>query len=66
MIDLTNITLEQANKIECALIMLETDIDEKITAYEKIALDEDFTNETRKTMTSNAEWWKEVKALIYN
>ena len=64
MIDLTKITPEEANKLEMALIQLTGNIEEKIKAYESISEDEEFTIETRNTMKSNAEWWREVLHLI--
>ena len=36
MIDLTNITLEQANKIECALLQMENDFKNKIRRKETL------------------------------
>ena len=65
MIDLTNITFEQANKIECALLQLHSDIKDFIKTYDQLANDESLSESTRKTMASNHEWWKEVYKLIY-
>ena len=65
MIDLTKITPEQANRIECALLMLETDIKDNINAHHQLANTEDLPMSTRKTMASNAKWWEEVHELIY-
>lgn len=65
MIDLTKITPEQANKIECALIQMEDNVKEKINAYTSFADDDTLSEKTRATMKCNAEWWKAVHALIY-
>lgn len=65
MIDLTKITPEQANRIECALLALESTVKENITGNEALANDEDLPMTTRNTLKHNAEWWKAVHALIY-
>lgn len=65
MIDLTKITAEQANRIECALLILENDVKEQIEAHHQLANTEDLPMSTRKTMASNAKWWEEVHELIY-
>ncbi len=65
MIDLTKITLDEANKIECALLLLEKEIVDKAKAFQDFSTQEDLPEETRKVMKSNAEWWREVHALIY-
>ena len=65
MIDLTKITAEQANRIECALLILEHDVREQIEAHRFLANDSDLLPSTRKTMASNAKWWEEVHELIY-
>lgn len=65
MIDLTKINADEANKIECALLQLHSDVRGFITAHEKLAQDESLTVGTRATMRSNCEWWKAVYELIY-
>lgn len=65
MIDLTNITPDQANKIECALLILESDVKNQITGNYELAKDESLTEKTRKNLKANAQWWEEVYALIY-
>ena len=65
MIDLTNITLEQANKIECALLQMENDFKNKIEVCTALSEDETLSEKTRVTFKCNAEWWKAVHALIY-
>lgn len=65
MIDLTKITPEQANRIECALLILEDNVKGQITGNEALANDESLPMSTRNTMKCNAEWWKAVHALIY-
>ena len=66
MIDLTNITLEQANKIECALIQLEDVFKDRIGSYRILANDSTyFTEQARENFASNADWWQEVFELIY-
>lgn len=66
MIDLSNITLEQANKIECALLQLEDKIKDTVSTYKELANDETLSEKARKIMQSNHEWWEEVYNLIYN
>lgn len=65
MIDLTKITSEQANKIECALFSLERDVKEFIKANDYLANDKDVEEKTRETLKANANWWREVYTLIY-
>lgn len=65
MLDLTKITPEQANKIECALIMLESSVIEKIEGYELLIKDETYSASTLELMKSNMEWWREVYQLLY-
>lgn len=65
MIDLTTITAEQANKIECALLALESAINAEIDGNQKLAADESLPMSTRTNLESNAQWWKEVHTLIY-
>lgn len=65
MIDLTKITFEQANKIECALYMMEETFIENIEVYRRLANDEGLSAKTRDTMKSNAEWWQGAHDLIY-
>ena len=55
MIDLTKITLEQANKIECALLQIEDDFNDKIKAYTALSEDDTLSEKTRVTFKSNAE-----------
>ena len=64
MIDLTKITRDEANKIECALLMLDSEIKNIIDSYEKASTYEELTEQTRKTMKSNAEWWREFYEMI--
>lgn len=65
MIDLTKITPEQANKIECALLQLEDSFKNNINAYAELSEDDSFSEKTRATFKCNAEWWKAAHALIY-
>ena len=65
MIDLTKITADEANKIECALIQLEECFKERINSWSKISNDCCFTDKQRKVFASNAMWWGEVYGLIY-
>lgn len=65
MIDLTKINADQANKIECALLQLHSDVRSFIKAHEQLANDVSLTVGTRATMRSNCEWWKAVYELIY-
>lgn len=64
MIDLTNITPAEANKLEMALLQLIPNIENKIASYERLSQDEDFSEQTRSTMSANANWWREVLKLI--
>lgn len=66
MINLKKLTDDEANKIECALLMLSHEIEETIAAYEKAATYPELTETARKTMASNAQWWREVYELLYN
>lgn len=65
MIDLTKITPDEANKIECALLCLEKEIIDKAEAFEKASTWEDLPEKSRKVMKSNGEWWREVHALLF-
>lgn len=65
MIDLTKITLDEANKIECALLCLEKEIIDKSKAFEEASKWEDLPEKNRNVMKSNAEWWREVHALLF-
>ena len=65
MIDLTKITPEQANKIECALLQMEDNFKDKIDAYTNLSQDDTLSAKVRITCKCNAEWWKAVHALIY-
>ena len=65
MIDLTKISLEEANKIECALLMLKNEIKAEIRALDKASTYEDLSLKSRETIKSNANWWREVYALIF-
>ena len=65
MIDLTTLTPEQANKLECYLVMIEDDLKKTIDAHESIAKDLALSPKSRQTLASNAEWYKEVYQLIY-
>ena len=66
MIDLTKITLEEANKIECGLLMLEKNILDNAKAYEEASTWEDLPEKSRNVMKSNAEWWRELHTLLFN
>lgn len=63
--DLTKLTEVEANKLECALIMLDGDIRDIIRNYERIAEDDSLPDTARVTFKGNAEWWKEVYLMIY-
>lgn len=64
MIDLTKITPEQANKIECALLMMDSHIKDVIKAFEAASTYPELTEQARETMKSNAEWWKDLYQLL--
>ena len=66
MIDLTKITTDEANKIECALLCLEKEIIDKAEAFENASTWEDLPEKSRNVMRSNAEWWREVHALLFD
>ena len=66
MIDLTRITSSEANKIECALIMLEKEIIEKEKAFAEAASWDILPEKSQNVMKSNAQWWKEIHELIFN
>ena len=63
--DLTKLTEAEANKLECALIMLEGEIRTVIRNYERIAEDDSLPDKSRETFKGNAEWWREVYEMIY-
>ena len=65
MIDLTKITREEANKIECALLCLEKEMIDKAQAFENASTWEDLSEKSRILMKSNAEWWSEVHTLLF-
>ena len=65
MIDLTKITSDEANKIECALLCLEKEIIDKAKAFEDASSWEDLPEKSRNVMKSNSEWWREVHALLF-
>lgn len=65
MIDLTRITPEQANRIECALMMLEGAVKEQIDGNQALADDPSLPQTTRNNLMGTAQWWKELHALIY-
>ena len=65
MIDLTKITPEQANKIECALVMIEDIFKEEIKSWGECACDDSVSEKARRNCKANAEWWTEVHKLIY-
>ena len=65
MIDLTKITPEEANKIECALTCLEKEIKEKAELFERASTWQDLSEDSRNVMKSNGEWWREVYMLIF-
>ena len=66
MLDLTKITPDEANKIECALLGLEKEIIDKAEAFEVASTWEDLSENSRNVMKSNAEWWREVHALLFD
>lgn len=59
------ITPEQANKIECALLQLEYEVAGNIGHWDMYADEELLDADMRETAKSNANWWREVYALIY-
>ena len=65
MIDLTTLTPEQANKLECFLITIEDDLKKTIEAHDTLSKDQSFLPDLRKTFASNCEWYKELYHLIY-
>lgn len=65
MIDLTNLTPDQANKIEMVLLLLEGDFRKHIEANEALSLDYDLPDEGRKAFEANVKWYKEAYHLIY-
>lgn len=65
MIDLTRITPDQANRIECALLILERDVREHVEAHYQLANRDDLPASTRSHLKSDGEWWEEVYNLIY-
>lgn len=65
MIDLTKITPEQANKIECALVIIEDTFKEEIKFWGQLACDDGLSERARRNSKANAEWWTEVHKLIY-
>ena len=64
-IDCTKLTVEQANKLEMVLLSLQSRVYDQIIAYEKLSADTSLTEEVRKTMYSNMQWWLEAYQLIY-
>ena len=65
MIDLTKITTDEANKIEVALLCLKKEIIGKAEDFENASTREDLSEKSRNVMKSNAEWWREVHALLF-
>ena len=65
MIDLTKITPDEANKIECALIQLQKRIFEISQDFDELSKCEDLPKGTRDILKSNSEWWREVYALLF-
>ena len=65
MIDLTKITPDEANKIECALIMLEKEFIDTAEAFENASTWEELSENKRIVMKSNGKWWREVHALLF-
>lgn len=63
--DLTTLTHEEANKLECMLLTLTSDIEKIIDTYDKLAEDSSFSEDTQRVMKSNAEWYRECYLLIY-
>ena len=64
--DLMKLTSDEANKLECALLMLHDTIHEYIGLYAKMAQDMDLKEKTRAVMQSNSEWWQEVYTMLYD
>lgn len=65
MIDLLKITPEQANKIECALLSLHKEVEDTIDTFNVLSEGKDLSEDIRKRMRSNRDWWQEVYDLIY-
>lgn len=65
MIDLTNITPEQANKIEMVLIMFQDDLEQLAVLSEQHANDTTLSDHVRSVSRSNAQWYREAYNLIY-
>ena len=65
MIDLTNITPDEAKKIEMVLVMLEDKVLTQAKVYDELAHDETLPDDTRNTCRQNSQWWKEAHSLIY-
>ncbi len=64
-IDCTELTVEQANKIEMVLLSLQGSVFDQIIAYEKLSADKSLSEEVRDRMYSNMEWWLKAYQLIY-
>ena len=65
MLDLTKITPDEANKIECALLCLEKEIIKEAEAFKAASTWEELPEKSRMVMKSNAEWWREIHALLF-
>lgn len=63
--DLTTLTPEQANKLECYLVMIEDDLKKTIEAHDTLSKDKSFLPNLRETFASNAQWYRELYHLIY-
>lgn len=63
--DLTNLTPQEANKIEMVLVMMCREFQKHIDAEIRLSKNDDLTEELRKTFADNAEWSKEAYRLIY-
>lgn len=65
MIDLTTLTPEQANKLECYLITIEDDLKKTIEAHDTLSKDQSFLPDLRQTFANNCQWYKDLYHLIY-
>lgn len=65
MIDLTKLTLDQANKIECFLVTCQDDIEHTIDSCDELAADQTLPENIRMTFASNAQWYRDLYHLIY-
>lgn len=63
--DLLTLTPAEANKIECLLLTLTSDIERHIDICEELANSETMLPAFRETMKGNAEWFRECYKLLY-